>query len=251
LFGVGSDDNPFLGRQAEITFVYRVPLVGEAGRRIESEDFGTVREITDSIEVDPEAGVPSPFLAAFMRVGDDVIRVRPDLGGIRSTAVIWDDGRQENALRHAASSFDCDAVGCFVDVLSGGHEWEERRPLLGLDEPFFGPDAGALFSRGSFRVFRCLSDDEACVVVSSAYTDFSPASVRIAVIPLPRRFRSSAPVLPQPVRSAGGGGGPDRAAVAASTQPARQEWYGRRPAAGATKAPPPPPGYRALRPSSA
>jgi hypothetical protein len=118
LFGVGSDDNPFLGRQAEITFVYRVPLVGEAGRRIESEDFGTVREITDSIEVDPEAGVPSPFLAAFMRVGDDVIRVRPDLGGIRSTAVIWDDGRQENALRHAASSFDCDAVG--VDVLSGG-----------------------------------------------------------------------------------------------------------------------------------
>jgi hypothetical protein len=175
-----------------------------------------------------------------MRVGDDVIRVRPDLGGIRSTAVIWDDGRQENALRHAASSFDCDAVGCFVDVLSGSHEWEERRPLLGLDEPFFGPDAGALFSRGSFRVFRCLSDDEACVVVSSAYTDFSPASVRIAVIPLPRPCRSSAPVLPQPVRSAGGGGGPDRAAVAASTQPARQEWYGRRPAAGATKAPPPP-----------
>jgi hypothetical protein len=27
LFGVGSDDNPFLGRQAEITFVYRVPPV--------------------------------------------------------------------------------------------------------------------------------------------------------------------------------------------------------------------------------
>jgi hypothetical protein len=185
LFGGDFDDNPFLGRQAEITFVYRVPPVGEAGRRIESEEFGTVREITDTIEVDPEAGVPSPFLAASMSVGNHVIRVRPDLGGIRSTAIIWDDGRQENALRHAAASFDCDVVGCFVDVLSGGYEWEGRRPLLGLDEPFFGPGAGALFSWGSFSVFRCLFDDEDCVVASSAYAEFSPASVRIAVIPLP------------------------------------------------------------------
>jgi hypothetical protein len=32
VFGVGSDDYQFLGRQAEITFVYRVPPVGEAGR---------------------------------------------------------------------------------------------------------------------------------------------------------------------------------------------------------------------------